>query len=83
MLTLLLITSNLVTPEGSFMVFKAPKPCLLMQIKNVMDACFCAVAFWSFGWALGFGDGSRFIGWKDPAGQNALFDAGDQVGSPT
>jgi hypothetical protein len=50
-----------------------------VQIKNVMDACLCGVAFWSFGWAIGFGDGSRFIGWKNPSEKLAIFDAGDQV----
>lgn len=46
-----------------------------------MDACFCGVAFWSFGWAIGFGDGSQFIGWKNPSEKLAIFDGGDQVRS--
>ncbi|GAQ84673.1 Protein phosphatase 2C family protein [Klebsormidium nitens] len=50
-----------------------------IMVKNVMDACFCAAAFWTFGWALGFGEGSSVIGWRNESQSIALFNEGNQV----
>lgn len=35
-----------------------------IMLKNVLDTCVCAASFWSFGYAIGFGSGSSFIGWN-------------------
>ncbi|CAI7924461.1 unnamed protein product [Closterium sp. NIES-53] len=38
------------------------------MIKNVLDMCVSAIAFWLIGFAIGFGSGSDFIGWQTPSG---------------
>ena len=38
------------------------------MIKNVLDTCITAIAFWLFGYAIGFGEGSYVIGWRYPDG---------------
>jgi Amt family ammonium transporter len=50
-----------------------------IMVKNVLDTCVCAIAFWCFGYAFGFGYGSRFIGWKFDTGKEAFLGARDQV----
>ncbi|CAI5523393.1 unnamed protein product [Closterium sp. Naga37s-1] len=39
-----------------------------IMIKNVLDMCVSAIAFWLIGFAIGFGSGSDFIGWQTPSG---------------
>ena len=39
------------------------------MIKNVLDTCISAVAFWLIGYTLAFGDGSLIFGWTLPDGQ--------------
>eukprot|EP00897_Mesotaenium_endlicherianum_P003408 jgi/Mesen1/3095/ME000184S02161 len=40
-----------------------------IMIKNVLDTCVCAMAFWLLGYALGFGSGSKVVGWEDDRGK--------------
>ncbi|CAI7811389.1 unnamed protein product [Closterium sp. NIES-54] len=35
-----------------------------IMIKNVLDTCVCAIAFWLLGYGIGFGEGSKVFGWK-------------------
>ncbi|CAI5473236.1 unnamed protein product [Closterium sp. Yama58-4] len=43
-----------------------------IMIKNVLDTCVSAIAFWLFGYAIGFGDGTRVFGWANPDGSVAF-----------
>ncbi|CAI6005863.1 unnamed protein product [Closterium sp. NIES-65] len=43
-----------------------------IMIKNVLDTCVSAIAFWLFGYAVGFGDGTRVFGWANPDGSVAF-----------
>ncbi|GJP41194.1 hypothetical protein CLOM_g870 [Closterium sp. NIES-68] len=43
-----------------------------IMIKNVLDMCVSAIAFWLIGFAIGFGGGSDFVGWETPSGSVAL-----------
>lgn len=45
-----------------------------IMIKNVLDTCVSAAAFWLIGYALAFGEGSMVIGWSYPD---------DTVGTPS
>ena len=38
-----------------------------IMVKNVLDTCVCALAFWLFGYAIAFGDGSKIVGWMRPS----------------
>ncbi|GBG59851.1 AMT-type ammonium transporter [Chara braunii] len=52
-----------------------------IMLKNVLDACLSAVAFWSVGWALAYGEGSAILGWRHPDDHAvAFFNARDPVG---
>ena len=46
------------------------------MIKNVLDTCVSAIAFWLIGYTLAFGDGSLIFGWTLPDGQVRGNDAG-------
>jgi Amt family ammonium transporter len=35
-----------------------------IMIKNILDACISALAFWSVGYALAYGTGNKFLGWR-------------------
>ncbi|GJP71887.1 hypothetical protein CLOP_g2681 [Closterium sp. NIES-67] len=35
-----------------------------IMIKNVLDTCVSAIAFWLLGYGIGFGEGSKVFGWK-------------------
>lgn len=35
-----------------------------IMLKNVLDTCVSAIAFWLLGYAIGFGSGSSVIGWQ-------------------
>jgi len=39
-----------------------------IMIKNVLDTCVSAGAFWLLGYAIAFGEGSMVFGWKYPDG---------------
>ncbi|CAI5529843.1 unnamed protein product [Closterium sp. Naga37s-1] len=43
-----------------------------IMIKNVLDTCVSAIAFWLFGYAIGFGEGTRVFGWANPDGSVAF-----------
>lgn len=51
-----------------------------IMIKNVLDTCVCAIAFWMFGYAIGFGDGSQFLGWYYPKRDEEIALAGNMDG---
>ena len=36
-----------------------------IMIKNVLDTCISAIAFWLMGYAIGFGSGSAVFGWQE------------------
>ncbi|GAQ77789.1 probable ammonium transporter [Klebsormidium nitens] len=52
-----------------------------IMIKNILDACISAVAFWSFGYALAYGTGNKVLGWRHPDGSSsaAFFNERDKV----
>ncbi|CAI7930583.1 unnamed protein product [Closterium sp. NIES-54] len=45
-----------------------------IMIKNVLDTCVCAIAFWLLGYGIGFGEGSKVFGWKYDDGSVRMVD---------
>ncbi|BBN10952.1 pyruvate dehydrogenase phosphatase [Marchantia polymorpha subsp. ruderalis] len=87
-----LMTSNLWKIQASIFVFFMQVGFSLVEagtvrlkntrsimVKNVLDTCVCVIAFWIFGYAFGFGYGSKYIGWEFESGKEAFFGSRGQV----